>query len=87
MCGMDLFYRLVDLFQETAQRLAFYMPQSGDDVIKLFKQLLTVGMNLNIWIMRVIGIDLQSILKTIGKAAVNILGLLFDLVKSIVERL
>ena len=84
---MDIFFKLFQLFTDSAKKLSFYLPQSGDDIIKLLKQLFDVAANLNVWIMRNIGVDIQVILKNIGKIAIEWLTFLFGILKALVERL
>lgn len=84
---MDLLVKLFEMFADGAKKLSVYLPQSGDDVLKLLKQLFNIAANLNVWIMRNIGVDIQLILKNIGKIAVEWLTLLFGVLKALVERL
>ena len=84
---MDLILRLFDLFNESARKLATYLPQSGSDVIQLFQQLLKVGNSLEIWINENIGVSLRIVLANIGRLVILGLNLLFDIVRQIAEKL
>ena len=84
---MDTLLRLFDLFNETARKVAGYLPQSGDDVLHLLKQLMAVAGNFNDWIATNIGINLQGILSAIGRIIILSLTFILDLLKALVERI
>ena len=84
---MDWFFRAFDLFNQTAQKLAGYLPQSGEDVMQLFKQLSVIAANLNFWVANNIGLNLQSLLATFGRVIVLWFTFLIDLLKNLVNRL
>jgi hypothetical protein len=80
---LDLF----DLFINTSKQLAAYIPQSGEDVIRMFQQVSSVANNLNIWVANNIGFNLNTILSAFGRVIVIWFTFLFELVKSIVSKL
>ncbi len=80
---LDLF----DLFINTSKQLAGYLPQSGSDVIQMFRQLLTLASSMNSWVANNIGINIQSILMPIGKLIAIAFNFLSELLKQIVSKL
>ncbi len=84
---MDFLLSLVDLFNETAKKIAGYLPQSGADLLVILKKIMILAGNMDVWIGNNIGIDLKSVLTVIGKIVISWLIFLFDLLRSIVGRL
>ena len=84
---MDSIIRLFDLFNETAKKLAGYMPQSGSDLLILLKKLMDLAMGLNDWIINNIGVNLKLILVAMGRVVVLWLTFLFELLRALAERI
>ena len=84
---MDFLLSLVDLFNETAKKIAGYLPQSGADLLVILKKIMILAGNMDVWIGNNIGIDLKSVLTVIGKIVISWLIFLFDLLRSIGGRL
>ena len=79
--------RLFDLFNETAQKLADYLPQSGADLLVILKNIMALAGSIDVLVANNIGVDLRLILTAIGKLTVTLLVFLFDLIRNIVSRL
>jgi hypothetical protein len=84
---MDSLLRLIDLFNSTAKKVAGYLPQSGEDIIRLFQQLGVLAKNLNIWIDNNLGVNIETILRPLGKLAIISFNFLLNVVRQITERL
>ncbi|MBI3046645.1 MAG: hypothetical protein HYY86_03875 [Candidatus Harrisonbacteria bacterium] len=84
---LDLILKLFDLFNETASKMAAYLPQSGADVIRMFQSLTLIANNLNIWISNNIGANLQTALAPLGRLLILWLNFLLEAVKIIVGKL
>lgn len=84
---MNWFFQLFDLFNTAAKTLALYIPQSGSDVIELFKKLLQVANSLSAWIDQTIGFDIKGLLLGFGRAIVILFGFLYEILKQLVDKL
>ncbi|MDO8430194.1 MAG: hypothetical protein Q7S73_02405 [bacterium] len=84
---MKTFLDLFNLFINTSKQLAAYVPQSGEDVIRMFQQVGLVATNLNLWIGENVGVNLQSMLAVLGRLIGIWFTFLFEAVKNIVNRL
>lgn len=79
--------RLFELFNATAKNLANYLPQSGSDLVEMFKKLFILGKALDIWIGANLGININDFLLTIGKISATVFNFVLDLLKQLVGRL
>ena len=84
---MDFLLNLFDLFNETAKKIAVYLPQSGADLLVILKKIMVLAGNLDVWITNNIGINLKLVLVAAGKLAISWLIILFDLLRNLVSRL
>ncbi|MEK9170442.1 MAG: hypothetical protein AAB674_02235 [Patescibacteria group bacterium] len=84
---MGFLLNLFDLFNETAKRMAGYLPQSGADLLVILKKITVLAGNLDVWITNNIGINLKLVLTAVGKLAISWLLILFDLLRNLVSRL
>jgi hypothetical protein len=84
---MQFFLRLFDLFNETAKKLAEYLPQSGSDLINLFRGLGQFIYGLNAWITDNLGVNIRGILAPFGRLISIGASFLIDVVRQIVEKL
>lgn len=84
---MEFFLKLFDLFNETAKKAAEYLPQSGPELIELFRRLGQLIYGLNTWIADNLGVNLRAILAPIGRLIAIAASFLIDVVRQIVERL
>lgn len=84
---LDLILRIFDLFQDTAKKMAAILPQSGEDVIRMFQQVLLLASNLNVWITDNIGVNLQTILAPFGRLIVLWINFFLEAIKAIVAKL
>lgn len=84
---MDQLLRLFDLFNQTAKNIAVYLPQSGSDLVNLFKKLLELGLNLDIWMGNTLGVSIGTFVSAIAKIAIISGTFLLDLIKQVVARL
>lgn len=84
---MDLILRLFDSFTNAAKKLAGYLPQSGDDIIRLFKQLGVLANNLNAWVDENLGVNVEAILRPLGRLVILSFNFLLDIVKQLAEKL
>ena len=64
---MDFLLSLVDLFNETAKKIAGYLPQSGADLLVILKKIMILAGNMDVWIGNNIGIDLKSVFPLFNK--------------------
>lgn len=84
---MDLIYKAFDLFIAAAKRLATYLPQSGEDLIRLFQQFMRLVNNVNAWVVDSLGIDFQRILAPFGRFLALGFNFFIDFVKTLIERI
>jgi len=84
---VDLFLKAFDLFINTAKELADYVPQSGSDVLHLFQQLGNFAVLLNNWLAVNVGLNVQSVLISLGKLILLGLTFVIDLLKQLVNRI
>ncbi|OGY64410.1 MAG: hypothetical protein A3I89_03185 [Candidatus Harrisonbacteria bacterium RIFCSPLOWO2_02_FULL_41_11] len=84
---MDFLLRLFDLFIGSAKKLSAFIPQNGDDVIRLFQQLLMLAGKVNIWFLENIGVNFQSMLSAIGKIAILWASFLMEFLRNIANRI
>jgi len=84
---LDLILKLFDLFNETAAKMAAYLPQSGADVIRMFQELTLVTNNFNLWVANNIGVNLQALLAPLGRLVVLWVNFLLEAVRIIVSKL
>lgn len=84
---LDLILKLFDLFNETARKMADYLPQSGADVIRMFQAITLAANNLNIWIADNIGVNSQALLAPLGRLLILWLNFLLEAVRIIVSKL
>jgi hypothetical protein len=84
---MSWFFQLFDLFNAAAKTLALYIPQSGSDVIELFKKLLGIANSLSAWIDQTVGLDIKGLLLGFGKAIIMLFGFVYEVLKQLVDKL
>ena len=84
---MQFFLRLFDLFNETAKKLAEYLPQSGSDLINLMRGLGQFIYGLNNWVADNLGVNINAILAPLGRLISISASFLIDIVRQIVEKL
>lgn len=84
---LDFILRIFDLFQDTVRKMAAILPQSGEDVIRMFQQVLLLGNNLNIWINNNIGVNFQALLAPLGRLIIIWFNFLLEAVRIIVSKL
>lgn len=84
---MEWFYKVFDLFNAAARKLATYLPQSGDDVIQLFHRFLQFAGTINTWVADTLGINFQKIAAELGRIIVLAFNFFVDIVKNLVERI
>ncbi len=83
---MNILLSLFDLFIGTAKKIALYLPQSGSDLLRLFRQILGLVGSVNGWIAVHIGLNLLGILNYFGKWVVLAFNFFFQLAKNIAAR-
>lgn len=84
---LNLIVRIFDLFQETARKMAAILPQSGEDVIRMFQQVLLLANNLNLWVQNSVGVNFQAMLAPFGRLIVLWFNFFVEVVRAIVARL
>ncbi|MDP3999294.1 MAG: hypothetical protein Q8P76_01710 [bacterium] len=84
---MDWLLRLFDLFFGTAKQLSVYIPQSGDDLIRLGQQFFRLGRGLMLWFWVSFGGPLQEVLSWLGKYVMIIIDFTVEFLKNIVARM
>jgi len=84
---MEWFYKIFDLFNDAARKVATYLPQSGDDIIQLFRRFLQFAGTINTWIADTLGINFQKIASELGRIIVLVFNFFVDIVKNLVERI
>lgn len=83
---MDLFYRLFDLFVAAAHRLASYIPQSGEDVMRLLGYVLHFALAVNNWIAAHLGVNIKGIFSVIGGVVISGIHYFIDIIKNLANR-
>lgn len=84
---MDKLLALFDLFNASAKILAGYLPQSGPQLVSLFKNLSESFLNLDAWMGNAFGVSVKIFLSAISKIAIVSGTFLLDLLKQIVGRI
>lgn len=84
---MDLIIKLFDLFLDTTKKIAAILPQSGEDVIRMFQQVFLLAGNLNIWIANNIGVNIQALLAPFGRLIALWINFFVEAVRTIVAKL
>lgn len=84
---LELILKIFDLFQGTARKMAMILPQSGEDVIRMFQQVLLLANNFNLWIQNSWGVNFQAVLAPFGRLIILWLNFFVEAVKAIVARL
>lgn len=84
---MSFLVQLFDLFNALARKLAGYLPQSGGDVIRLFKQFFGIATVINDWMAQHVGVNFYLVLNSLGKLAFAGFQFFIELIKTLVSRL
>lgn len=84
---MDLFYKLFDLFVSAARQLADYIPQSGEDVMRLFGYVLHFAGLANNWLADRLGVDLYRFFVAVGNLLIYSFDYFVGIVKNLAARI
>lgn len=84
---MEFLLKFFDLFISASKKLITYLPQSGEDVVRIFRYFSQFAAAINTWVSQNIGIDFRRILAAFSRLVIQTFNFLIDFVKALVERI
>ena len=83
---MDIWLKLINMFNAAAAMLAKYVPQSKEDVLGLLKQCWNLLGGLNVWLGNVLGIDIQKIINIFTEFIIKYFSLAYNFLIELVKK-
>ena len=83
---MDIWLKLINMFNAASAMLAKYVPQSKEDVLGILKQCWNLLGGLNVWLGNVLGIDIQKIINVFTEFIIKYFSLAYNFLIELIKK-